>query len=214
MPETQRERVYVRSADGSPTTVSSRADSLASKLCRRHRVGNLTQAATIGLIPAFVNVDVLTRESDRVLRASAFDKDAERRVQRAGPVHDDGVRRGLVAAEAMRLRAAELADAVEPDIAVHARNEIAGRSLQIMTKAPFDVVRFELDADLDVHTELVFDRDVTLATLGDLRIYRGAALVSTSSSFILRAASAQGDLLPVTASTLAGVSFNDWVQRT
>lgn len=213
MARRQRGRVYVRSADGSATTVSSRRGNFASKLCRKHRIANLRQAATIGLVPAFVDLDVLEREAGRVLRSRAFDRDADRRVRRTGKVHSERIHRARVAEEALRLRAAELGGVIEPGIDTRAGLAIAGRSLQVMTRAPIDVVSFELDQDLDVHTNLVFASDVTMATFGEVRIYRGAALVSTSSSFILRAASAQGNLLPVVGKSTTGISLNDHVLR-
>jgi hypothetical protein len=83
-----------------------------------------------------------------------------------------------------------------------------------MTRAPFDIVGLELDADLDIHTEMVLADDVTMATFGHLRIYRGASLVSTSSSFILHAASAQGDVLQITKGEVAGINLEQFVLRT
>ena len=84
------------------------------------------------------------------------------------------------------------------------------RAVQVATRAPFDIVKFDLeDQDLDLHTDLVFARDVTLAAFGDIRIYRGATLVFAASSFILRAASAKGNLIPVTQSEAHGVSLAD-----
>ena len=60
-----------------------------------------------------------------------------------------------------------------------------------------------------LHTDLVFARDVTLASFGDVRIFRGAAMVFAASSFILRAKSAKGDLIQVTRSETHGVSLAD-----
>jgi hypothetical protein len=68
-----------------------------------------------------VDLDVLEREAGRVLRAR-------------------------VAHEATRLRAGDPAEVSEPNVDVRARHEIARRTLQIMTGAPADIVRFELHA--------------------------------------------------------------------
>lgn len=193
-----RDRVYIRSDDGSTTTISSRPDNVASKLCRKHRIGNLREAASVGLLPAFVDLDVLERETGRVLGSTAFDDDAEAWLRRQEPIHDDRVRRARVLDEAIRLRADDLAGVIEPNIGLRARRSIAERSLRILINTPVDIVSFELDRDLDIHTDLVFASDVTMATFGDIRIYRGAALVPTSSGFILRAASAEANLVSVT----------------
>jgi hypothetical protein len=210
MATAQRGRIFVRSDDGAPTVVSSRGDNFAARLCRRHRIADLRTAATVGLLPAFVDVDELERQTTRVLRTPAFDKEAERRVRAEGPTRDAHNRRARVAANAAQLRADDLAVAIEPHIATRARSELAVRAVQIATRAPFDLVKFDLaDQDLDLHTDLVFARDVTLATFGDLRIYRGAALVFAASTFILRAASAQGNLVQVSQSETHGISLAD-----
>ena len=208
MATTQRGRIYVRSDDGHPTVVSSRGDNFAARLCRRHRIADLQAAATVGLLPAFVDVDHLERETTRVLRTPAFDREAERRVRSEGPAHDARNRQARVAASASQLRADELAVAIEPHLVKRARSELAVRAVQIATRAPFDVVKFDLaDQDLDLHTDLVFARDVTLASFGDIRIYRGAALVFAASTFILRAASARGDLIQVSQGETHGISL-------
>jgi hypothetical protein len=205
-----RGRVSVRSDAGGPTVVSSRGDNFAARLCRRHRVADLRAAATVGLLPAFADLDRLERETSRVLQTPAFDREAERRVRAQGRPRDERNRRARVAAQAALLRADDLAVALEPSIAPRARRELAGRAVQIATRAPFDVVKLDLeDQDLDLHTDLVFARDVTLASFGDIRIYRGAAMVFAASSFILRAASARGNLLPVSRSETAGISLAD-----
>ncbi|MGH3928956.1 MAG: hypothetical protein ACRDTF_03150 [Pseudonocardiaceae bacterium] len=191
--------------------MSSRPDNFASKLCRKHRIANLREAASVRLLPAFVDLDVLERETSRVLRADVFDRDAERRVRQEGPVHDERVRRARVADEALRLRADDLAEVIEPNIDPQARHELASRSVRILTGAPVDIVSFELDRDLDLYTDLVFASDVTMAAFGDIRIYRGAALVFDSPSFVLRAASAKGNLVAVTGETAAGINLHDHI---
>ena len=210
MATTQRGHVYVRSDDRGPTVVSSRGDNFAARLCRRHRIADLQAAATVGLLPAFADLDHLERETSRVLHTPAFDREAERRVRAQGRVRDERNRRARVAAHANELRADDLAVAIEPHIAARARRDLAGRAVQIATRAPFDIVKLDLeDQDLDLHTDLVFARDVTLASFGDIRIYRGAAMVFAASSFILRAASAQGNLIQVSASETHGISLAD-----
>lgn len=210
MATVQRGRVYVRSDDGAPTVVSSRGDNFAARLCRRHRIADLRAASTVGLLPAFADLDHLERETRRVLQTPAFDREAERRVRAQGRVRDERNRRARVAAHAAQLRADDLAVAIEPSVAPRARRELAGRAVQIATRAPFDVVKLDLeDQDLDLHTDLVFARDVTLASFGDIRIYRGASMVFAASSFILRAASARGDLLQVSQSEADGISLVD-----
>lgn len=92
------------------------------------------------------------------------------------------------------------------------RRIIAGRTLNILTRAPFDIIRFDLAADLDLYTDLVLENDVTVAVFGDIRIYRGATLIPTASGFILRAASARGDVVAVEAHP-SGVSLSDHLQR-
>ena len=207
---TQRGRVYVRSDDGGPTVVSSRGDNFAARLCRRHRIADLRAASAVGLLPAFADLDQLEHETSRVLRTPAFDREAERRVRAEGRAPNERNRRARVAANATQLRADDLAVAIEPHVAPRARRDLAVRAVQVATRAPFDIVKFDLeDQDLDLHTDLVFARDVTLAAFGDIRIYRGATLVFAASSFILRAASAKGNLIPVTQSEAHGVSLAD-----
>jgi hypothetical protein len=210
MATAQRGRIFVRSDDGAPTVVSSRGDNFAARLCRRHRIADLRAAATVGLLPAFVDLDHLERETSRVLRTPAFDREAERRVRAQGPTRDERNRTARVASHAAQLRADDLAVAIEPHLPTRPRSELATRAVQIATRAPFDVVKLDLaDQDLDLHTDLVLARDVTLASFGDIRIYRGAALVFASSTFILRAASARGDLVQVSQDETHGISLAD-----
>jgi hypothetical protein len=209
----RRDQVFVRSADGKATVVSSRPENFAARLCTTHRVTTLDEARNVGLLPGFVDVAVLDREAGRVLAASSFDRDATRQVDSENEAgartasSDDRVRQARIAEAAHRLRAADLADAIEPNIARQARQELAGRALSVLTNAPVQVVQVVIDADLDVYTDLEFASDVTLATFGDVRIYQGARIVTSASHFILRAASAQGGLLRVAGQAALGVSI-------
>jgi hypothetical protein len=209
----RRGQVFVRSADGTATVVSSRPENFAARLCTTHRITTLDEARNVGLLPGFVNVAVLDREAGRVLAAPSFDRDATRQVDsenKAGArtaYTDERVRQARIVAAAHRLRAADLANAIEPNLAPQARQELAGRALSVLTNAPVKVVQVDIDADLDVYTDLVFASDVTLATFGEVRIYQGARIVTSASHFILRAASAQGGLLRVAGPATPGVSI-------
>jgi hypothetical protein len=218
MANPQRERVFVHSADGKPTLVSSQPGNFAARLFARHRISTLREAKQVGLLPAFVNLEALQKEVDRVRNTSSFDLEAEKRVGseievaiqagRTGLITTDRYRLARVAAESTNLRVADLAQVIEPGLDLRARQVIAGRSLKLLIQAPVDVVKLDLRYDLDVYTDLAFDRDVALAGFGDVRIYRGARIISNASHFIMRASSIQGNLLAVEAMPI-GISLID-----
>lgn len=218
----QRERVFVHSADGKPTLVSSQPENFAARLFVRHRISTLREARQIGLLPAFVNLERLRQETGRVRDTSSFDQEAERRIDseletarqagRTGLITTERYRLARVAAEATQLRVADLAQVIEPNLDLRARQVLAARSLNLLSWAPIDVVKFDLRYDLDVYTDLAFGRDVTLTGFAAVRIYRGARIISNASYFIMHASSVQGGLLALEP-TPVGVNLIDLAAR-
>jgi len=218
MPTAKRKRIFVRSSDGSRTIISSRKNNFASRLCRRQRIDNLEQAQTHGLLPKFVDLEIIEREARRVLGKTSFDQEAERLVDskemavaRSAPTvsTSDDVRTALIKGEALRLRVDDMANVVEPSMDLHVRREISGRTLNVLTHAPFDVVQLQLPEDLEIYTDLVFASDVTTAQFANVSVYRGARFVGKASHFILRATSITGNLMPPV--NPEGISLNEYV---
>jgi hypothetical protein len=89
---------------------------------------------------------------------------------------------------------------------------VAGRSLRVLTRAPFDLVSATIDADVDIYTDLEFAADVNVANFGAVRIYRGARIVAAASHFIMRATSVQGGLLRVEGQAVPGLNISDFVK--
>jgi hypothetical protein len=154
-----------------------------------------------------VNLEALQKAAGRVRDTSSFDLEAEKQVNseieaaiqagRTGLITTEHYRLARVAAEATNLRVADLAQVIEPGLNLRARQVIAGRSLKLLDWAPIDVVKLDLHYDLDVYTDLVFDKDVTLTGFGDVCIYRGARIISKASHFIMHASSIRGGLVAV-----------------
>lgn len=214
MANPRRERVFVHSADGRPTIVSSQAGNFAAGLFTRQRISTLKEARQIGLIPAFVKLEALEQETNRVRATRTYDREAEQRVggEIAAARQTERYRQARVAAEATRLRVADLAQVIEPGLDPRARQVLAGRSLKLLSQAPLEVVTLALRDNLDLYTDLVFDSDVTLARLGEVRIYRGARIISNAPAFILHASLLRGNLLAVEAKP-AGISLIDRATR-
>lgn len=218
----QRERVFVQSTDGKPTLVSSQPGNFAARLFAKHQISTLREAKQVGLLPAFVNLGALQKETSRVRDTSSFDREAEKQVDReietaiqagrTGLITTERYRLARVAAEATKLRVADLAQGIEPNLDLHARQVIAGRALNLLSWTPIDVVKFDLRYDLDVYTDLAFDRDVTMAGFAAVRIYRGARIISNAPYFIMRASSIQGGLLALEP-TPSGVNLIDLAAR-
>jgi hypothetical protein len=213
-----RDRVFVRSPDGTATVVSSHPDSVTARLCTRHRITTLDEARNAGLLPRLVDLDALDRQARRVLGEPAFDRDAARRID-GGPTAgarrtgtDENVRRARVADAALTLRAADLADAIEPKLHPRVRQLIAERTLNVLTGAPFDLVTATIDADIDVHTDLKFASDVSVVNVGEVRIYQGARIAAAASHFIMRATSVHGGLSPLDGQALPGRSITDFAK--
>jgi hypothetical protein len=191
--------IYVRTADASPTVISSRPGAFGASACNRHRVVDIKSALDVGLFPRNVDAVALDRLTGDLLADDSFERTARKRMGKAHAA-DERVAAARRANEAHRLRVAELTDIIEPSMSAMSRHTIAGRAVQILTRAPFDIVIFEMAQNLDLYTDLVLDAGISVARFGEIRIYRGAALVPSAPSFVLHATKATGDLLAVTSS--------------
>jgi hypothetical protein len=190
--------VYVRTADGSPTVISSRPGAFGASACKRHRVVDIKSALDAGLFPRGVDAVALDRHAGDMLADDSFERAARKRLGKSHAT-DKRVADARLTNEAHRLRVAQLTDIIEPSMTPTSQRTIAGRAVQILTRAPFDIVIFELAQDLDLHTDLVLDAGISIARFGEIRIYRGAALVPTAPSFVLHATKATGNVLAVTS---------------
>ena len=138
-----QDRAYVKSDDGKPTVVSSKTGNFAARLARKHRIASLADAKEVGLVPAFVKLDALQREAERVQDDRSFDVEAERlvdaetaaaRASAQGLAATEKYRRVRMATTAKRLRAVQLADSIEPQLAIRMRRELAIRAIEILNR--------------------------------------------------------------------------------
>lgn len=201
--------IYVRTDDGSPTVISSQPGAFGASACSRHRVVDIKSAVDVGLFPRGVDAVALDRHARDLLADDSFERTARERLGKS-PAANKRVAAARLTNETHRLRVAKLTDIIEPSMTATSRGTIAGRSVQILTRAPFDIVIFELAQDLDLHTDLVLDASIAVARFGEIRIYRGAALIPSAPSFVLHATKATGNVLAVTSSKAHDINIHDY----
>ncbi len=186
--------IHVESPDGRPLVVSGRPGSLGARFCKRHRVTSLAELQAIRALPRWVDA-AATAEAIRALRADrSHDERARARVAAEPGAESRPTFAKRVATTATHQRVAELADTFNARIPAPMRQSLAFRSYQLAEWGAFELTVFDADADLDVASDVTFDRDVAVANVGDVRIYQGARLLPKASWFVLNAESIYGNV--------------------
>lgn len=194
-------RIAIRSSDGSPTVISGAPDSPGRSFFRRTVPGSLEELQRLGAIPRFVDVRAVGERVARMRADQAYETRARAQLEAEGRRPRDGAGGGRVfqaqvAGRATQLRVADLADGLSPNLKPQVRVALAGRSLYFAELARRPIGTVTMEADIEVHTDLVFDADVSLCRLGEVRIYRGARIEARASWFVMNATSIRGGLSP------------------
>jgi hypothetical protein len=197
---------------GAPVVISSRPGSVGARYLRRHRMATLAEMQTIGALPRFVDVSKLESEARRLKADTTYEARAltqyNAEVARQGAASPQ-LQAQRVATLAGGLRSLDLAASLDPVLQAPVRSNIAARTMQLLDVGAVEIVEFNLARDLEIYDELVFDDDVSMSTVGHIRLYRGGTLVSRASHFILHATSIQGNLLRSLVPSEASVSILD-----
>jgi hypothetical protein len=122
----RKQRIAVRSADGSPTHVSGSAASPGRELFSRKPVRGLADLQGVGALPRFVDVAALETRAADLRSDGRYEERARAQLEAEGvrPVFDgEGARiyRARVAARAVELRSAVLADTLPSSVEPRAR---------------------------------------------------------------------------------------------
>lgn len=212
MPANMDGPVAVRSMNGAPVVISSRPGGVGARYFKHHRLTTLAEMQTIGALPRFLDVSKLESDArglraDRTYETRALAQYNAEAGQQGASSSQLQARR--VAALAVGLRSIDLATSLDPALQAPIRSNIADKTMQLLDVGSVDLVEFSLARDLEIYDELVFDADVSMSTVGDIRLYQGGTLVSRASYFILHAASIQGNLLRPLVQSEGSVSILD-----
>lgn len=186
-----------------PLTISMNSQGPWSQFCLRHKIRSVDDMKKHGLLPRFVHADALKRALDKVM-SPAFQRAAAsaERVETVGA----GEIRSVAAVDQVSqiispISLRDVSDDIEVkgvvkelgnQIALRVRQSIAVKAVNLARAGSYTVSAFELQDDMEVRGPLVFDADMSMCTVQDVRIRATGSIESLAPYFVLHARSLSG----------------------
>lgn len=216
--QVQKKKPFV--VDG-PYTISSREGASGQQYCIRHQARSIDDLKQIGVIPRFIDIDAVKRAVEKVAQPTFYTARAERWLQdeldqirsreQAMTHRTEAFNRARLDRFAMQIQVEGVVEALGSRVALPIRKSVATRAIDLVQTGSYSVTAFHMDRDIEVRDLLIFDVDIDMCKVGDLRVRDGGMIESRAPYFILHARSFGG---PWRSAGTSGVSGADGKQGT